>query len=565
MSIPIWIWAVAGLWIVAIIIAIIYSINFKKSKKECEVLIDEIRSSLAKINKEKITKRFEELDSYKVTNSLNEFISQEIEPQIKNYNTQYQKVNKTFQELVVRFESKKVFKLPVDLEAARQDAKSLQFFTQKLSKNIKKVFDEEKDNREIVDVLKIKLAAFENTYVVDEELFFHENLVLKYNDLVEKYETIDNDNNVDYDYLVDTSKSIYQNIKDLEDKTITYPQIYDDANATFKRLGELNELYEKLISQNYNLDDVNFVTKYDNLVNAMDELTSKLVSLDDCSNLVLTQTNTFIDDCYLRFEDEISAKENLNRNLALYERNSARLEKLIGDYDEEMSAIKKYDISEETIAKIDDVLSNMNVYLDRYYNLVDFISEGKIEYSKANEDFSNVNNNIIKFCEESQTLINFSRQTRKDELNAIDELSNLRKLLNDTLLDSLSWKVNTDSVNQTYIQGKVILKRLEAQLNTSKINIDQVNNILHESINLMSDFKMLVQKELMMKKISQNTLVYANRYRDLNENNIALNMCERLVTQGLFKRAIENVFAIVSKHERVDNINDFIKTWEVRG
>lgn len=564
MNIPIWVWIVSLVWLIAITIWIIYTVIFSKAKKQSEEILEMIYVSKKKIESEKILKRAKELEEYKVTNSLNEFISNEINPSVVSYKETFQRLLNQLQELEVKFESKKVFKLSIVLETLRSEFKTLQIESEKLSKKIKKVFDEEKDNREIVDILKIKLDAFKNTYVVDEELFFNSVLVEKFSQIESKYETIQN-NNVDYDYLVETSREIYDEIKLLEDACITYPTIYDEANDTFKRLGELNELYSKLITQKYNLDDINFIAKYQDLVSALDDVFERLEKLDGVSELVITQTNKFVDDCYMRFEEEISAKENLNRNLATYEKNNAKLVKLISQYEVEIKEIQKYEISDEVKQRVEDALNEMNQYVNRYFNLVDFVADIKIEYSKANEDFIDVNNNIIRLCEEAQTIINFSRQTRKDEINAIKQLETLRFELNDTLLDSLLFKVNSDAVNKLFIQGKVVLKRLENQLKTDKINIDEVNNVLNDSINLLADFKICVQKELSLKNICKNTLLYANRYRSLtSQDEITLSMSERLISQGLFKRAIENIYSVINKHENVNSISDFIKTWEGR-
>lgn len=564
-NIPVWIYIVSGVVFILLIILFTYLIKKNKARKKCSLLISQIKTSINIVNKEKVVAKYNKLESYKVTNSQNEFINTDITPNVIEYKSIYQELNAKYQSLLIDFDSGKVFNLEPKLDEIRTQFKELQFFAQKIAKNINYVFEEEKDNREIVEILKIKLDAFANTHLEDENTFFYEKLKEKYEKLIEKYTTIENNNNVEYNYLVETSKEIYDEIKVLEDYVLTYPDIYLSANRVFKKLSELNELYENLISENYNLEEIDFEKKYENFVSEIELLINNLVNLEVANDYIITQVDKFAEDCYLRFEDEISAKENLNHKFHQYEKNATYLDKLAISFENEMKEIKKYNISEKTTKTINLLQEQIDLYLDRYKVLVDFVSKSQIDYSRANNDAIDINSNIESLIDQAKELIVISKQTRKDEINAKKELNTLKDALNKILLESLKHNLNQDNVNKGYIQCVVILKKLTQELNKDKINIEEVNKILSTSINKVSDFKQKIKKQLKLKEVAKSTLIYANRYRNTNENDLALSMVERLVGQGLYKRAIENIYAVICRCENVGTFSDFIYTWENRG
>lgn len=564
-NIPVWIYIVSGVVFILLVILFTYLIKKNKARKKCSLLISQIKTSITIVNKEKVVAKYNKLESYKVTNSQNEFINTDITPNVIEYKSIYQELNAKYQSLLIDFDSGKVFNLEPKLDEIRTQFKELQFFAQKIAKNINYVFEEEKDNREIVEILKIKLDAFANTHLEDENTFFYEKLKEKYEKLIEKYTTIENNNNVEYNYLVETSKEIYDEIKVLEDYVLTYPDIYLSANRVFKKLSELNELYENLISENYNLEEIDFEKKYENFVSEIELLINNLVNLEVANDYIITQVDKFAEDCYLRFEDEISAKENLNHKFHQYEKNATYLDKLAISFENEMKEIKKYNISEKTTKTINLLQEQIDLYLDRYKVLVDFVSKSQIDYSRANNDAIDINSNIESLIDQAKELIVISKQTRKDEINAKKELNTLKDALNKILLESLKHNLNQDNVNKGYIQCVVILKKLTQELNKDKINIEEVNKILSTSINKVSDFKQKIKKQLKLKEVAKSTLIYANRYRNTNENDLALSMVERLVGQGLYKRAIENIYAVICRCENVGTFSDFIYTWENRG
>lgn len=564
-NIPVWIYIVSGVIVVLLAILFSYIIKKNKAKKGCEELISQIKSSISNINKEKIVSKYNKLESYKVTNVLNDFINAEITPKVIEYKDTYKNLNSAYQALLIDFDSGKVFGLEPKLDEVRLSFKELTFSAQKITKSINYVFEEEKDNREIVEILKIKLDAFASTHLEDDTIFFHERLNDKFNELTKKYETIESNNNVDYDYLVQTSKEIYDEIKNLEDCALTYPDIYTNANSSFKRLGELNEVYENLIKEKFNLDEIDFITKYDDFINALQDLIKNLVNLEPVSDYVINQVEVFVDDCYLRFEDEISAKENLNHKINEFTKNANYLDKLALSFESEMKEIKKYNINEETRKSIDLLQEQIDLYLDRYKNLSEFIATQAIDYSRANSDAIDINNNIESLIEQAKELISISKQTRKDEINAKNEVENLKEVLNLTLLESLKFNINQDVVSKGHVQCLVILKKLEQELVREKINIEEVNQVLSSAINKISEFKQTINKQLKLQSVAKNSLVYANRYRNSQDIELALSMVERLVNQGLYKRAIENIYAVIAKCENVGTFSDFIYTWENRG
>lgn len=563
-NIPVWIYIIGAIWAILVFAWIIYVINKKKAKTRCSEIVDQIKVEINEINKIKVVSKYNSLETYKVTNSLNKFINEDITPNLIKYKQTYQNLNKDYQRVLVKFEENRVFKLESSLEKCRLEFKQLRINAQKIAKNINYVFEEERDNREIVEILKIKLNAFDKTYLSDESIFYYTTLSKKYYSLEEKYQTIENDNNVEYDYLVHISKVIYDEIKLLEDCVLTYPKIYNDANLLFKKLGELNELYENLIEQKYNLEEIKFENKYELFIVSLEKLIFALTNLEEIDNSVLNQAQKFIDDCYLRFEDEISAKENLNQKYGLYEKNCAILEKLANEFDVEMKEISKYDIKQETKDQVGDISNKIDLYLDRYKHLVDFLSDSKIDYYRANKEAIDINNNVEKLIKNATHLIEVSKKTRKDEINAKKEYMHLQNVINDGIIASLTSKINLENFTKNFVQSRVILKRLDSELTNKQIKIEDVNSVLNNAIEIVGDLKILIEKQIILKKIAKNTLIYANRYRNSHENNLALVMCERLIKQGLYKKSIENTFVVISRSENISSINEFIYTWEKR-
>lgn len=128
----------------------------------------------------------------------------------------------------------------------------------------------------------------------------------------------------------------------------------------------------------------------------------------------------------------------------------------------------------------------------------------------------------------------------------------------------MSNKIEIDTNYSSQTTCRVILKRLATQLQAPKINIENVNELLTQSISIISDYKINITKQIKMKKISKKTYIYANRYRINIEDKIALNMSSKLISQGMYKKAIENIYKVINKNESIKDITLFIKIWEER-
>ncbi len=556
--------------IVVILILIVILIAFVIFK------ISRIRlSSQMSNNTERVQKRKKELIE-DLNNKIDRFFV--ISKNNETYKDQYENLQLEKEELIAKYDSK----IQKDFFDAENEYKSRHF---KNAKNALEKLEKDFDSFELeVQVLKDKMddvlsredscnndaLVYKQKYNEIKEIYEKEKDVLellgdcfpklfkKIDKIFDEYEEL-----ISYAYYDDALKKI-SSLEEAFEYTFNCLKIMPELVVRTKqiipnKIAELKSTFEKLTSQNYPLEHINFDS---NIKNAEAKL---LIINDNLEHFKyhgikeqLDSIELILENISKKFWKEEKSKDNYDGKY-LQERNRFTQDVLFkfGKVYQKLPGYRKiYLIDEKCLQKVKEVKSNIS-QLTTILKDIENCTHGSFEQpfstvEKKISDLESLNSKVIKDIDCITKYLNSLKNDCQKAYSLLEEkyleFKELEYKLNQIRIESVY-----DSLIGDLIDGYNALNQIGISIEEKPINV----NIINENVNIVNEkYEVLydnIHRIIDNIKKSEASIVHANRYKiDFVQERENIDNAEKYFFEGDFVKVINesgNIIKRITKSE----------------
>ncbi|WP_264988045.1 septation ring formation regulator EzrA [Lysinibacillus piscis] len=265
------------------------------------------------------------------------------------------------------------------------------------------------------------------------------------------------------------------------------------------------------------------------------------------------EINEEIDRLYDLLEKEVIAKNYVDQNcdrLLSSITNVISSTKLISD--EATYVQQSYRLHEKDVEIPKIALKQLEALQRRYDLLAMRVKEEKSAYSSLQEELITISDELERIHEEQEHLSNTMKKLRIDENKAREQISNLKKILQDT--DRLLNKANIPGIPE---EMEVRLDEAAEQiymvvqsLQEVPLNMGAVHNHLNTATLCVEEVQAKAQELIENVMLIERIIQYGNRHRATNPAlNVRLKEAEEAFHQFRYSKALEEAGTAVEEME----------------
>jgi septation ring formation regulator len=307
----------------------------------------------------------------------------------------------------------------------------------------------------------------------------------------------------------------------LQNKINDIPKLLTECNITIPNLlKELEEGYNDMVDNGYYLDHLQVDVEIEKINKQLTVYRQQLEGseIDDIvEDLQVTQES--IDSIYDLLEKEVEAslfvrqaKETINRKLV--ELTEQKLETL-----EETALVKQsYQLSEAELGRqklIDKQLAQVE---KKFAHIDQNLQSEHVAHSFIKEELIEIEKQVVQLFDEHNQYRDMLQTLRKDELQAREQLSQLKRiLLNTTRVIQQS---NIPGLPPEFLglidESKKDIQLVSLKLDEIPLNMMIVNQLLDDAIHSVESLEGHANELIEQVKLVEYVIQYGNRYRSRN-------------------------------------------------
>lgn len=322
-----------------------------------------------------------------------------------------------------------------------------------------------------------------------------------------------------------------------------------------EQIHDLEEGYERLVSDNYVFDKVDVPEKIKDIEAVIKDVKDSIALADiDEAQKKMDKVERKIDDCYAIMENEMAAKEFVDRHQSNLSRKMdhvlqsnryvlLEIDRVSQNFFLNQNELARAEDFEEQLLKENEAL--------RYHEKM--LSEHQIAYSLAKSYFEKLSQKLSEIDKEQSDLVaklSNLRNREKEAKDSVDlfemDMRNMKRTLEKQHLPGLP-KVYLD----LFFAVSDRIEDVSAKLNRVKIDMDEIESLVkmcEEDIEMLEN---RTQEILDNANLTEYTIQYANRYRHSNPE------VERAIAESLrlfqeeyeFEKSLEIMKDILNKIE----------------
>lgn len=322
-----------------------------------------------------------------------------------------------------------------------------------------------------------------------------------------------------------------------------------------EQIHDLEEGYERLVSDNYVFDKVDVPEKIKDIEAVIKDVKDSIALADiDEAQKKMDKVERKIDDCYAVMENEMAAKEFVDRHQSNLSRKMdhvlqsnryvlLEIDRVSQNFFLNQNELARAEDFEEQLLKENEAL--------RYHEKM--LSEHQIAYSLAKSYFEKLSQKLSEIDKEQSDLVaklSNLRNREKEAKDSVDlfemDMRNMKRTLEKQHLPGLP-KVYLD----LFFAVSDRIEDVSAKLNRVKIDMDEIESLVkmcEEDIEMLEN---RTQEILDNANLTEYTIQYANRYRHSNPE------VERAIAESLrlfqeeyeFEKSLEIMKDILNKIE----------------
>ena len=442
-------------------------------------------------------------------------------------------------------------KVELDIEIVQNEVVIL------LSK-IREITMSEERNRESVTKLKTIYRSAINKFNKNKN---------EYKDLINPIELqIENINKLFATFETAMERSEYDNVskivKALDDLIKNILVVIDEAPTIIllgkivipKKISDIKGIYTKLKKSGYNLD-------YLNLDYNIDETNKKISDIFDRLNVLNLENSIFdlktmldyFERIFSDFDKEKIGKKNYESNIAFLNEKINRLNLVVKNIYIEIDKLKDtYALKNEELNVIDEIRKQIISIKDEFKLMSDRTRTKTTPYSKLSSECENLNVKLNKIEDDVESAIKSLSSLKEDELRAREELTEIRKIINDAKIKINSYKLPVIP-KKFYIEleeSADALKEIVKELGKLPISIETLNTRVDTGRDLSFKVYNTANECIKTCAMSEMAIVYANRYRSsYKEVESGILKSEKEFFKGEYKKSLETILNILNSVE----------------
>ncbi|MDY5992694.1 MAG: septation ring formation regulator EzrA [Bacilli bacterium] len=494
-----------------------------------------------------------------------------VEPIIKNDKME-EKYNKWHDEFISLKENRLTLiddmLIDLDIYVDKRDYKSCSYSMAKIEMEIYKVreaadnlLEEIKDitlseekYRAIVTKLKTKYRVLNKEFQDHKQLYeqMQEPITLQLENIERRFldfEKVMEDN--DYAEVVHVVKALDTMIEHIDIIVKEVPDVLLMANQIIpKRLKEVKDNYDELVSQGYPLDYLNIDYNLDEIKKNIDGILDKVnvLNLEGCMFDLKTMLE-YLDSLFIDFEKERLARKVYEEVESDFSKKIEKTNKLVNDVYLQLDDIKNlYDLNDEDVDIIHKVNKSLVVINDDYKKLIAKVTANSTPYTMLNKEIENLTVRLKNMEEELDKSLKSLGNMYDDEVRAREQLNEIQEFLKQCKYRMRTYKlpVITDNYFVQLSEANEAIYEVIKELEKKPIVIKTLNTRVDTARDLVLKLYNTTNEMIRMAQCAEIAIVYGNRYRDYEEVDAGLNDARDKFFMGDYKKSLDIAIRTIS-------------------
>lgn len=494
-----------------------------------------------------------------------------VEPIIKNDKME-EKYNKWHDEFISLKENRLTLiddmLIDLDIYVDKRDYKSCSYSMAKIEMEIYKVreaadnlLEEIKDitlseekYRAIVTKLKTKYRVLNKEFQDHKQLYeqMQEPITLQLENIERRFldfEKVMEDN--DYAEVVHVVKALDTMIEHIDIIVKEVPDVLLMANQIIpKRLKEVKDNYDELVSQGYPLDYLNIDYNLDEIKKNIDGILDKVnvLNLEGCMFDLKTMLE-YLDSLFIDFEKERLARKVYEEVESDFSKKIEKTNKLVNDVYLQLDDIKNlYDLNDEDVDIIHKVNKTLVVINDDYKKLIAKVTANSTPYTMLNKEIEDLTIRLKNMEEELDKSLKSLGNMYDDEVRAREQLNEIQEFLKQCKYRMRTYKlpVITDNYFVQLSEANEAIYEVIKELEKKPIVIKTLNTRVDTARDLVLKLYNTTNEMIRMAQCAEIAIVYGNRYRDYEEVDAGLNDARDKFFMGDYKKSLDIAIRTIS-------------------
>ena len=419
---------------------------------------------------------------------------------------------------------------------------------QKLLDDIKEITLSEQRNREIVTKLKSDyrnvFLQYNNNDKADYELI-QVPLELQFENVDKLFSAFEMamENNV-YSEVGKIVKALDDTIGNLKIVIEEAPSIIlMGKNMIPNRIEEVSKIYDKMVSEGYNLD-------YLNLSYNISESEKKVADIFDRLNVLNLEDSIFelrtimdyFDNIYADFDKEKISKKLFDDYIRSVILKCKKLKKIINNLSNKIDDIKySYDLTDDDVKIISELGNELDECENGYEEVIAKYREKNTAYSRLTKEMEVINHRILKAEDKLDYTLRSLGSLKEDEIRAREQLDEIRSIIKQAKVHMNSYKlpvvpknyyIELEEANEAIREMIIELEKKPISIKTLNTRVDTARDLVLKLFNTSIEI-------VKTASMAENAIVYGNRYRYNGSINAGLTKAEREFFKGNFKSSLE--------------------------
>ena len=321
-------------------------------------------------------------------------------------------------------------------------------------------------------------------------------------------------------------------------------------NVLPKRMEEIVNIYNSMVSENYPLDYLNVEDNVTEANNKIKDIISRTKSLNLQDSLYeLKVLLDYFDSLFIDFENEKRARTNYNNKLDSFKGRLDKMNSVVGEINESIDNLTNiYNLTDEKVKLINEVSASLVKINENYKALEDHTGNHTFAYSQLLNEVEGLSKDLAISEEKLDSALNEIGTMRDDEVRARHQLEEIKMVLKESKDKMRDYNLPVIP-NSYYIELKeasLAISEIVKELAKKPITIDVLNTRVDTARDLVLKLYAKTNDLLKYARMSEAALVYGNRYRSsFNELNKELNVSEQLFYKGEYKKSLANTLNIL--------------------
>ena len=494
-----------------------------------------------------------------------------VEPIIKNDKME-EKYNKWHDEFISLKENRLTLiddmLIDLDIYVDKRDYKSCSYSMAKIEMEIYKVreaadnlLEEIKDitlseekYRAIVTKLKTKYRVLNKEFQDHKQLYeqMQEPITLQLENIERRFldfEKVMEDN--DYAEVVHVVKALDTMIEHIDIIVKEVPDVLLMANQIIpKRLKEVKDNYDELVSQGYPLDYLNIDYNLDEIKKNIDGILDKVnvLNLEGCMFDLKTMLE-YLDSLFIDFEKERLARKVYEEVESDFSKKIEKTNKLVNDVYLQLDDIKNlYDLNDEDVDIIHKVNKSLVVINDDYKKLIAKVTANSTPYTMLNKEIEDLTVRLKNMEEELDKSLKSLGNMYDDEVRAREQLNEIQEFLKQCKYRMRTYKlpVITDNYFVQLSEANEAIYEVIKELEKKPIVIKTLNTRVDTARDLVLKLYNTTNEMIRMAQCAEIAIVYGNRYLDYEEVDAGLNDARDKFFMGDYKKSLDIAIRTIS-------------------